>query len=112
RQTKLPVFGLTGFFDPIVPWPRVRRWLRKNCPALREYKVIMRADHNVLNTAPKEAAKQVLRWIDDLRPLQNVCGDAPSPGAFNFPTVLASRPKRRGVASTLLQRSRFMIYDL
>ncbi len=34
RQTRLPVFGLSGFFDPIVPWPRVRRWLRKNCPGL------------------------------------------------------------------------------
>lgn len=65
RQTTLPVFGLSGFFDPIVPWPPVRRWLRKNCPALREYKVIMRADHNVLNTASEEAARQVLRWIKD-----------------------------------------------
>ena len=66
RQTKLPVFALTGFFDPIVPWPRVRRWLRKNCPGLRDYTVLVRADHNVLNTAPEEAAKQVLRWINDL----------------------------------------------
>jgi pimeloyl-ACP methyl ester carboxylesterase len=62
-QARLPVFGLSGFFDPIVPWPRVRRWLRKNCPGLRDYRVIARADHNVLGTAPDQAAKQVLRWI-------------------------------------------------
>jgi len=65
-QTKLPVFGLSGFVDPIVPWPRVRHWLRKNCPALREYKIIFRADHNVLSTAPEAAARHLLRWIDDL----------------------------------------------
>ncbi len=66
RQTKLPVFGLSGFFDPIVPWPRVRHWLRKHCPALRDYRVLKRADHNVLSTAPEEAAEQVLCWINDL----------------------------------------------
>ena len=66
RQTKLPVFGLSGFFDPIVPWPPVRRWLRKNCPACASTQFIVRANHNVLNTAPEEAARQVLRWIKDL----------------------------------------------
>ena len=65
-QTRLPVFGLSGFFDPIVPWPRVRRWLTKNCPALRDYRIIFRADHNVLSTASHEAAGQILRWINDL----------------------------------------------
>jgi pimeloyl-ACP methyl ester carboxylesterase len=63
RETKLPVFGLSGFLDPIVPWPPVRRWLKKNCPALREYKIVTRADHNVLGTAPKAAARQVLEWM-------------------------------------------------
>jgi len=63
-QTTLPVFGLTGILDPLVPWPFTRRWLRKNCPALRDYKIIRRADHNVLSTAPKEAAKQVLEWMN------------------------------------------------
>jgi pimeloyl-ACP methyl ester carboxylesterase len=62
----LPVFGLTGWLDPVVPWPWVRRWLRKNCPTLRDYKVLPGADHNVLSTAPREAAAQVLRWIDAL----------------------------------------------
>ena len=62
-QIKLPVFGLSGFLDPIVPWPLVRRWLRKNCPALRDYKIIGCADHNVLGTASREAAEQILDWI-------------------------------------------------
>jgi pimeloyl-ACP methyl ester carboxylesterase len=63
-QTGLPVFGLTGILDPIVPWPFVRCWLRRNCPALRDYKVIRSADHNVLSTAPREAAKQVWEWMN------------------------------------------------
>ena len=62
-RTALPVFGLSGWLDPIVPWPWVRRWLRKNCPSLRAYKVLARADHNVLSTAPKEAAERVWEWI-------------------------------------------------
>jgi len=62
-KTKLPVFGLSGWLDPIVPWPWVRRWLTKNCPSLRDYKVLWRADHNVLSTAPREAAEQILEWM-------------------------------------------------
>ena len=62
-QTRLPVFGLGGILDPIVPWPSVRRWLGKNCPALRDYRIIRSADHNVLGTAPAESAKQVLDWM-------------------------------------------------
>lgn len=61
--TKVPVFGLTGIIDPIVPWPPVRRWLKRNCPALRDYKVVRRADHNVLNTGTKESAKWILEWM-------------------------------------------------
>ena len=64
RNTQVPVYGLAGILDPIVPWPPVRRWLRGNCPALRAYKIILRADHNVLNTGTKEAAKQILDWIE------------------------------------------------
>ncbi len=63
RQTPLPVFGLSGLSDPIVPWPWVRRWLGKNCPTLRDYKVIWSADHNVLSTAPHQAVNQVLEWM-------------------------------------------------
>jgi pimeloyl-ACP methyl ester carboxylesterase len=64
RQTKLPVFGLSGILDPIVPWPFVRRWLKRNCPALRDYKIIKTADHNVLGTAPRQSARQVLEWMN------------------------------------------------
>jgi len=63
RQTTLPVFGLSGILDPIVPWPWVRRWLRRNCPALRDYQIITGADHNVLSTAPRKAAGRILEWI-------------------------------------------------
>lgn len=63
-QTRLPVFGLSGILDPLVPWPFIRRWLKKNCPALRDYRIIRSADHNVLSTAPREAATQVLEWMN------------------------------------------------
>jgi len=63
QQANVPVYALTGLFDPVVPWLWVRRWLRQNCPALREYKIIWRADHNVLGTAPDAAAEQVVRWM-------------------------------------------------
>lgn len=63
RAAKVPIFALTGFLDPIVPWFFVRRWLRKRCPALREYKIIWRADHNVLSTAANASADQVMDWI-------------------------------------------------
>src|SRR5437016_8227066 len=63
QQAKVPVYALTGLLDPVVPWLWVRRWLKQNCPALREYKIIWRADHNVLGTAPDLAAEQVVRWM-------------------------------------------------
>jgi len=62
-QVSLPVYGLTGVFDPVVPWYWVRRWLKKNCRALREYKIIWHADHNVLGTGAKAAADQIVHWI-------------------------------------------------
>lgn len=63
RAARLPVFALTGFFDPVVPWPFTFRWLRRNCPGFRASRIIGRADHNVLGTAPTAAARQVLQWI-------------------------------------------------
>ncbi len=62
-ETRLPIYGLSGLLDPVVPCSPVRRWLMKNCPALREYKIIRSADHNVLGTASKESAEQILKWI-------------------------------------------------
>jgi hypothetical protein len=54
---------LSGLWDPIVPWFWVRPWLRRNCPGLREYRIITGADHNVLGTTPNAAAQIVLGWM-------------------------------------------------
>jgi pimeloyl-ACP methyl ester carboxylesterase len=62
--TQVPILGLAGIIDPIVPWPSVRRWLKRNCPALRDYRIVHRADHNVLTTGTKESARWVLEWMD------------------------------------------------
>lgn len=67
RATTIPIFAITGAIDPIVPWMFVRRWLRGNCPALREYKIIWHADHNVLGTAADASAEQVVRWMNQTR---------------------------------------------
>lgn len=64
RAAKIPIFALTGVLDPIVPWIFIRPWLRKNCPALRDYKIVCHADHNVLSTAADASAEQVVRWIN------------------------------------------------
>jgi pimeloyl-ACP methyl ester carboxylesterase len=66
HNTKIPIFALTGLLDPIVPWMFVRRWLRKNCPALRDYKIVRRADHNVLSTAADASAEQVVHWMNSM----------------------------------------------
>lgn len=62
-KTSVPIYALTGAFDPIVPWFWVRRWLKKNCPALRDYKILWTADHNVLGTGVRDSARFVLEWI-------------------------------------------------
>jgi pimeloyl-ACP methyl ester carboxylesterase len=64
RAAKMPIYALTGILDPIVPWIFVRCWLRKNCSALRDYKIIFHADHNVLSTAADASAEQVVRWMN------------------------------------------------
>lgn len=63
RRANVPIYAITGMFDPIVPWPWVRRWMKTNCPALREYRVIRSADHNVLGTSPQKSAEQIVKWI-------------------------------------------------
>ena len=63
RSTQIPVYALTGFYDPVVPWFWVRRWLKKNCPALREYRVVYHTDHNVLGTGAEAAADQIIKWM-------------------------------------------------
>ncbi len=64
-RTRLPVFYLSGLFDPVVPWPAVRRWLRRNCPGHRASRVFASSDHTVLSMVPAAAAAQVLRWIQE-----------------------------------------------
>ena len=81
RQLPVPLYALSGLVDPIVPWLWVRGWLRRHCPALREYKIIYRADHNVLGTAPAEAADLVVRWITP----------RPSPSDLAAPASLRAR---------------------
>jgi pimeloyl-ACP methyl ester carboxylesterase len=62
KQTRLPVYYLGGFFDPLVPVFQVRRWLRKNCPGFKGGKIIWRADHIVLASAARLSAKTILDW--------------------------------------------------
>ena len=70
--TQIPIFGLAGVIDPIVPWPHVRRWLKRYCPTLRDYRIIRHADHNVLNTGTKESAKWILEWMQVAKAVVNV----------------------------------------
>jgi len=65
QQVRVPVYALSGLLDPIVPWFCVRRWLKRNCPRLRDYRIIWGADHTVLATGFQAAADQVLRWMDE-----------------------------------------------
>jgi len=63
RRALVPVFGIWGLWDMIVPWLPVRKWLRRNCPAFRACRIVRRSDHNVLSNGCAEAAEQILRWI-------------------------------------------------
>jgi pimeloyl-ACP methyl ester carboxylesterase len=63
RVLKVPVYSLAGFWDPIVFWGPVRRWLKKECPAFQEARILFWADHNVLSTQPQAAVRQVLDWM-------------------------------------------------
>jgi len=63
RSMKIPVYHLCGFFDPVVPWWAVRKSLLRGCPAHRDRALIWWADHNVLGTAPREAAEHIMAWM-------------------------------------------------
>ena len=64
NEIRLPVYYLSGWLDPIVPWSSVQTWLQQNCPSLRECKIIRHSDHNILGTAPRESAQAVLLWMN------------------------------------------------
>jgi pimeloyl-ACP methyl ester carboxylesterase len=66
RRTTLPVHYLAGLVDPLVPWPFVRWWLRRHCPAYRGGTTLWSADHNALATKPRLAAEFVLGVIGAL----------------------------------------------
>jgi pimeloyl-ACP methyl ester carboxylesterase len=63
KGLQVPCYALSGFLDGLVAWPRVRRWLKKNCPTFREFVVVRGADHAVLNTGVLESAQWVLKWM-------------------------------------------------
>ena len=63
RAATLPVFHLTGVLDPVVPWPPMQRWLRRECPGWRANSIVWTADHNVLGTGTEAAVRWVLRWL-------------------------------------------------
>lgn len=64
KSLQVPCYALSGFLDGLVAWPRVRRWLKKNCPTFREFVVVRGADHAVLNTGVRESAQWVLKWMN------------------------------------------------
>lgn len=63
RSAGVPVYQLSGAWDPIVPWWQVCLWLRLNCPWYRASRILWRAGHNVLLSAPGESAEQILAWM-------------------------------------------------
>jgi len=63
RQLRVPVWQLTGRWDPVVPWWPVRRWLRDNCPGYRGTAVRPGADHVVLATDAAGSVADVRRWM-------------------------------------------------
>ena len=68
RQTRVPIHYLAGVIDPLVPFPLVRWWLRRNCPGYRGGKTLWLADHNVLATAPGQCAVLILGWMQASSP--------------------------------------------
>jgi pimeloyl-ACP methyl ester carboxylesterase len=62
-RTQLPVYYLTGFWDPVVMWFLVRPWLARNCPGYRGWRLVFSAEHNVLGFQPRASARQILKWM-------------------------------------------------
>ncbi|MGB0581702.1 MAG: alpha/beta fold hydrolase [Limisphaerales bacterium] len=63
-QVKIPVYHLSGFWAPVVPWPLVRPWLKRHCPGYRGGRLVAWADHNVFGTGPRQAAEIVSGWME------------------------------------------------
>lgn len=82
QRFQLPVYCLSGWIDPVVPWPLTLRWFRRNCLGFRGSKVIGWADHNVLGTKPDESARTILDWIQhsSSSEARHIAETEPSPG--------------------------------
>lgn len=65
RRATIPVHYLGGGVDPLVPWPLVTRWLRRECPGYAGEAILPFADHNILGSRPRESAALVRRWVLD-----------------------------------------------
>jgi pimeloyl-ACP methyl ester carboxylesterase len=68
EHASIPIYYLSGWLDPVVPWPFVGSYLRHHCPTCHNQCVLWPADHNVLGTAPRPAARLVLDWMNVARP--------------------------------------------
>ncbi|MEO6036736.1 MAG: hypothetical protein ABIQ35_15910 [Verrucomicrobiota bacterium] len=69
RASKVRLFYLTGLVDPIVPWPLVRPWVKKNCMGYQDERILFGSDHHVLGSA-KKSSEQILRWMTHSRDQQ------------------------------------------
>lgn len=63
RQLRVPIWQLTGRWDPVVPWWSVRRWLRGNHAEYRGTAVRPGADHVVLATDAAGSVAAVRQWM-------------------------------------------------
>lgn len=64
RKVQVPVYALSGFWDPIVPRMQTRFWLKRNCAGFSGAKTIFNADHTVLATQPAASARVILKWME------------------------------------------------
>ncbi|MBI3868638.1 MAG: alpha/beta hydrolase [Verrucomicrobia bacterium] len=71
-ENRAPLHHLYGFFDPIVPWKPVARWLRLHSPALQGSRRVLLSDHTILATAARASAEQICEWIA-LQPVKTGC---------------------------------------
>lgn len=63
RRTSIPVYAIAGFWDILVPFPLVFRWLRKNCLALSDSRILWSADHATIMSSPEPTANLVQKWM-------------------------------------------------
>lgn len=62
--TSIPVHQLSGFWDLVVPWWSVDRWLRRHCPGRSGPCRLVNTDHAVLFNRPTVAAAWLAEILD------------------------------------------------